>query len=167
MHPAHEHATCSRAASSSAAAPPASAPPPSPRCCATIQTRPDAQRRGGLPGLPHFAPKAKRVIYLFQNGAPDARRSVRLQAGADAACTASQMPESRRRGQALQHDDRRPDRASRACRPIEPSSRSTARAAPGSATSCRTRPAIADDLCFIKIDAHRRGEPRPGDHASS
>ena len=25
---------------------------------------------GGLPGLPHFAPKAKRVIYLFQHGAP-------------------------------------------------------------------------------------------------
>jgi hypothetical protein len=24
----------------------------------------------GLPALPHFAPKAKRVIYLFQNGAP-------------------------------------------------------------------------------------------------
>src|SRR4051812_41139443 len=24
----------------------------------------------GLPGLPHFAAKAKRVIYLFQNGAP-------------------------------------------------------------------------------------------------
>lgn len=24
----------------------------------------------GLPGLPHIAPKAKRVIYLFQNGAP-------------------------------------------------------------------------------------------------
>ncbi len=27
-------------------------------------------RFGGLPTLPHFAPKAKRVIYLFQNGAP-------------------------------------------------------------------------------------------------
>lgn len=27
-------------------------------------------RIGGLPSLPHFAPKAKRVIYLFQNGAP-------------------------------------------------------------------------------------------------
>lgn len=27
-------------------------------------------RFGGLPALPHFAPKAKRVIYLFQNGAP-------------------------------------------------------------------------------------------------
>src|ERR1700758_1967043 len=26
--------------------------------------------RGGLPGLPHFAPKAKRVIYLFQSGGP-------------------------------------------------------------------------------------------------
>ena len=25
---------------------------------------------GGIPGLPHFAPRAKRVIYLFQSGAP-------------------------------------------------------------------------------------------------
>jgi hypothetical protein len=30
----------------------------------------DASAAGGLPGLPHFAPKAKRVIYLFMNGAP-------------------------------------------------------------------------------------------------
>jgi hypothetical protein len=30
----------------------------------------DRKRTGGVPGLPHFAPKAKRVIYLFQNGAP-------------------------------------------------------------------------------------------------
>src|SRR5437868_5536774 len=27
-------------------------------------------RAGGLPGIPHFAPKAKRVIYLFQSGGP-------------------------------------------------------------------------------------------------
>jgi hypothetical protein len=27
-------------------------------------------RPPGLPGLPHFAPRAKHVIYLFQNGAP-------------------------------------------------------------------------------------------------
>jgi hypothetical protein len=27
-------------------------------------------RVGGLPGLPHFEPKAKRVIYLFQSGGP-------------------------------------------------------------------------------------------------
>ncbi len=32
--------------------------------------KPAAKRVGGLPELPHFAPKAKRVIYLFQNGAP-------------------------------------------------------------------------------------------------
>ena len=25
---------------------------------------------GALPGFPQFAPKAKRVIYLFQSGAP-------------------------------------------------------------------------------------------------
>ena len=29
-----------------------------------------AESAGGLPGLPHFAPSAKRVIYLFQSGAP-------------------------------------------------------------------------------------------------
>src|ERR1051325_5694009 len=27
-------------------------------------------RTGGLLGLPHFPPKAKRVIFLFQSGAP-------------------------------------------------------------------------------------------------
>jgi len=30
----------------------------------------DASATGGLAGLPHFAPKAKRVIYMFQSGAP-------------------------------------------------------------------------------------------------
>jgi hypothetical protein len=30
----------------------------------------DANASGALPGLPHFPPKAKRVIYLFQHGAP-------------------------------------------------------------------------------------------------
>jgi len=30
----------------------------------------DLRAEGGLTGLPHFAPKAKRVIYLFQHGAP-------------------------------------------------------------------------------------------------
>ena len=30
----------------------------------------DRQAIGGLPGLPHFKPKAKNIIYLFQNGAP-------------------------------------------------------------------------------------------------
>src|SRR5262245_43369052 len=30
----------------------------------------EKKRIGGLTGLPHYAAKAKRVIYLFQNGAP-------------------------------------------------------------------------------------------------
>src|SRR5438874_13771125 len=30
----------------------------------------EAKRAGGLPELPHFAPKAKRAIYLFMNGGP-------------------------------------------------------------------------------------------------
>jgi hypothetical protein len=37
------------------------------------QLRADAPQHkvyGGLPGLPHFAPKARRVIYLFQSGGP-------------------------------------------------------------------------------------------------
>ncbi len=36
------------------------------RTAAQWQTR----RTGGLPGLPHFSAKVKRIIYLFQSGAP-------------------------------------------------------------------------------------------------
>jgi hypothetical protein len=35
-----------------------------------LLARDAAASGGGLPGLPHFAPRAKRVIYLFMNGAP-------------------------------------------------------------------------------------------------
>ena len=31
---------------------------------------PPLQRIGGIPSVPHFKPKAKRIIYLFQSGAP-------------------------------------------------------------------------------------------------
>ncbi|AWW00658.1 DUF1501 domain-containing protein [Arcticibacterium luteifluviistationis] len=55
----------------------------------------------GLPvGIPHFAPKAKRVIYLFQNGAPsqlesfDYKPKLNTMAGQD-------LPESIRKGQRL------------------------------------------------------------------
>lgn len=55
---------------------------------------------GGLPGLPHFAPKAKRVIYLFQHGAPsqldlfDYKPKLERARGED-------LPESVRMGQRL------------------------------------------------------------------
>ena len=37
---------------------------------ARAESQPLPTPHGGLPGLPHFAPKAKRVIYLFQSGGP-------------------------------------------------------------------------------------------------
>ena len=57
-------------------------------------------RSGGLEGIPHFAPKAKRVIYLFQHGAPsqldifDYKPSLTKIRGTD-------LPESVRMGQRL------------------------------------------------------------------
>jgi len=56
--------------------------------------------RDGLPGLPHFAPKAKRVIWLFQSGGPsqldlfDYKPSLQKFRGSD-------LPDSIRRGQRL------------------------------------------------------------------
>src|SRR5262249_48956944 len=37
---------------------------------ALLDRDPAAAAERGLPGLPHFLPKARRVIYLFQSGAP-------------------------------------------------------------------------------------------------
>src|SRR5436190_16908110 len=55
---------------------------------------------GGLPGFPNFQPKAKRVIYLFQSGAPsqmdlfDPKPQMEKQRGKD-------LPETIRKGQRL------------------------------------------------------------------
>ena len=60
----------------------------------------DARAEGGLPGLPHFPAKAKRVIYLFQHGAPsqldlfDYKPALEKHRGAD-------IPASVRMGQRL------------------------------------------------------------------
>ncbi|GAB4408752.1 MAG: DUF1501 domain-containing protein [Bryobacter sp.] len=57
-------------------------------------------RTGGLPGIPHFAPKAKRIISLFQSGGPsqielfDYKPQLVKYAGQD-------LPDSIRRGQRL------------------------------------------------------------------
>jgi Protein of unknown function (DUF1501) len=37
---------------------------------ASTATQPALVSTGGLPGFPNFAPKAKRIVYMFQNGAP-------------------------------------------------------------------------------------------------
>jgi hypothetical protein len=60
----------------------------------------DAKASGGLPGLPHFPPTAKRVIYLFQHGAPsqldlfDSKPNLAKLRGTD-------LPDSVRKGQRL------------------------------------------------------------------
>lgn len=60
----------------------------------------DAQAVGGLAGLPHFAPKAKRVIYLFMSGGPsqmdllDYKPRLKEFQGTD-------LPDSIRKGQRL------------------------------------------------------------------
>ncbi len=65
-----------------------------------FQDRARAERTGGLEGVPHFAPKARRVIYLFQSGGPsqmelfDYKPKLREYAGSD-------LPESIRMGQRL------------------------------------------------------------------
>ena len=59
-----------------------------------------ASGQPGLPGLPHLAPKAKRVIYLFQSGGPsqmdlyDPKPGLRERAG-------TELPDSVRGGQRL------------------------------------------------------------------
>ena len=58
------------------------------------------QAHAALPGFPNFAPKAKRIIYLFQSGAPsqmdlfDPKPELEKRRGED-------LPDSIRRGQRL------------------------------------------------------------------
>ena len=60
----------------------------------------DAAGKGGLPGLPHIAPKGKHVIYLFQSGGPsqldlfDYKPELEQLHG-------TELPDSVRRGQRL------------------------------------------------------------------
>ena len=90
---------------------------------------------GGLSGIPHFAPKAKRVVYLFQSGAPsqidlfDHKPQLEQLRGQD-------LPDSVRQGQRLTGMT-----ASQTTFPIAPSMfRFQQHANPelGSANSCRT-----------------------------
>jgi hypothetical protein len=60
----------------------------------------DADQHGGLPGLPHFAPKAKRVIYLFQSGAPSQMELFDHKPHLDK-LRATELPDSIRQGQRL------------------------------------------------------------------
>ncbi len=102
---------------------------------------------GGLPGLPHFAPKAKRVIYLFQSGGPsqmelfDYKPRLNDFQGQD-------LPESIRNGQRLTGMS-----ATQSSFPIVPSKFTFAQHGQSGAWVSELMPhtaKIADQLTFIK-----------------
>jgi hypothetical protein len=108
---------------------------------------PVSKAHGGLPGLPHFAPKAKRVIYLFQSGGPsqielfDYKPKLTGYAGQD-------LPDSIRNGQRLTGMS-----ASQAKFPVVPSKFSFARHGESGAWVSELLPhtaKIADKLTFVK-----------------
>ena len=63
-------------------------------------SRPEPKRIGGLPELPHFAPKAKRAIYLFMNEGPSQMDLWDYKPKMDALFD-KDLPESIRKGQRL------------------------------------------------------------------
>ena len=102
---------------------------------------------GGLPGVPHFKAKAKRVIYLFQSGAPsqldlfDHKPQLVARHGTD-------LPDSIRRGQRLTGMTATQDRF-----PIAPTRFRFAQHGRGGAWLSELLPhtaRVADELCFIK-----------------
>jgi hypothetical protein len=102
---------------------------------------------GGLPGLPHFAPKARRVIYLFQSGAPsqldlfDYKPQLAKRHGTD-------LPDSIRQGQRLTGMTATQDHF-----PIAPSKFRFSQHGRSGAWLSELLPhtaRVADELCFIK-----------------
>jgi Protein of unknown function (DUF1501) len=101
----------------------------------------------GLPGLPHFPAKAKRIIYLFQSGAPsqmdlfDPKPQLEAHRGED-------LPGSIRMGQRLTGMT-----ASQKTFPVAPSAFKFARYGKSGAWLGETLPhtaKVADDLCIIR-----------------
>ena len=102
---------------------------------------------GGLPGVPHFPPKAKRVIYLFQSGAPsqmdlfDYKPRLKEFQG-------KELPDSVRKGQRLTGMT-----STQSSFPIAPSKFQFAQHGGSGAWASELMPhtaKIADELCFIK-----------------
>jgi hypothetical protein len=108
---------------------------------------PVAESEGGLPGLPHFKPRAKRVISLFQSGAPsqldlfDYKPKLAEMRG-------TELPDSVRQGQRLTGMTSRQDSF-----PIAPSLFAFAQHGASGAWVSELLPhtaQVVDDLCFIK-----------------
>ena len=103
-------------------------------------------RRPGLPGLPHFAGKAKRVIFLTQSGGPSQIELFDHKPGL-AALAGTELPDSVRRGQRLT------TMTSNQRQLIKPGATRFERCGKSGATIGEWLPhlrKVADDLCFIK-----------------
>jgi hypothetical protein len=101
----------------------------------------------GLPGLPHFAAKAKRVIYLFQSGAPSQMDLFDYKPKL-ADRRATELPDSIRKGQRLTGMT-----ASQESFPIAPSMFKFKQRGESGAWVSDLMPhtaEVADKLCFIK-----------------
>src|SRR5438034_5951779 len=102
---------------------------------------------GGLPGLPHFPPKAKRVIYLFQSGAPSQLELFDYKPKLKD-LRATELPDSIRQGQRLTAMT-----AAQTSFPVAPSQFSFAQHGNSGAWVSELMPhtaKIVDQLCFIK-----------------
>jgi hypothetical protein len=112
----------------------------------TLAATAEPSERIGLPGLPHFAPKAKRVIFLTQSGGPsqielfDEKPELKKWAGIE-------LPDSVRKGQRLTTMTANQKQL------IKPPVTAFARHGRSGATISEWLPhlaGVADDVCFIK-----------------
>jgi hypothetical protein len=102
---------------------------------------------GGLPGLPHFTPRAKRVIYLFQSGAPSQMDLFDYKPLLHD-LRATELPDSIRMGQRLTGMT-----ATQTSFPVAPSKFAFARRGKSGAWVSELLPhtaGVVDDLCFIR-----------------
>jgi hypothetical protein len=100
----------------------------------------------GLPGIPHYAAKARRVIYLFQSGAPSQLDLFDYKPGL-ANLRASELPESIRQGQRLTGMT-----STQSSFPVAPSKFRFQQYGPSGAWVSELLPhtaAISDRLCYV------------------
>ena len=106
-----------------------------------------AEATGGLPGLPHFPPKAKRIIYLFQSGGPSQLELFDYKPRLSD-LSGSELPESVRQGQRLTSMT-----SAQASFPVIQSIFKFAQHGKSGAWVSELLPhtaGVVDDLCFIK-----------------
>jgi hypothetical protein len=106
-----------------------------------------SEQTAGLPGLPHFAPKAKRVIYLFQSGGPSQMELFDYKPRLKDLAT-SELPDSVRMGQRLTGMT-----STQTSFPVAPSLFQFQQHGQSRAWVSELMPHLAkaaDDICFVK-----------------